>query len=158
MTNPWDNRHENTTRKRWGLGQDIMPTTWGTDWDYYGAADHCHHTLYPCPCWLQEVLIITIPPFQVSCPHKLDQNFQFSYHVHSHYLFARAYDDLILVINGNEVGFMRWTSLEHMDLISISCCFGIMFLFQECGCHFFLKCRILLSSGFEGLVVWWWFE
>ena len=37
-----------------------MPTTWGADWDYFGAADHCRHTLYPCPCWLQEASIITI--------------------------------------------------------------------------------------------------
>ena len=37
-----------------------MPTTWGTDWDYFGTADHCHHTLYPYPCWFQEASIVTI--------------------------------------------------------------------------------------------------
>ena len=155
---PWGIKHEDAVRRKWGLGQDIMPTTWGTDWDYYGAADHCRHTLYPCPCWLQEASIVTIPPFQVSCPHELDQNFQLSYHMHSYYLFARAYDDLILVIDGNEVWFVWWTSLEHMDLVSISCHIGVIFCFQEYRRYFFPKYRILLSSGFESLVVWWWFE
>jgi len=36
-----------------------MPTTWGADWDYFGTADRCRHTLYPCPCRLQEASIIT---------------------------------------------------------------------------------------------------
>ena len=36
-----------------------MPTTWGTDWDYFSVADRCCHTLYPYPCWLQEVSIVT---------------------------------------------------------------------------------------------------
>ena len=37
-----------------------MPTTWGADWDYFGTADRCRHTLYPCPCWLQKASIITV--------------------------------------------------------------------------------------------------
>ena len=37
-----------------------MLTTWGADWDYYGTANRCCHTLYPYPCWLQEASIITI--------------------------------------------------------------------------------------------------
>ena len=78
--------------------------------------------------------------------------------MYGHYLFAKAYDDLILVVNGYEVGFMQWTSLEHMDLVSISCCVHIIFSFQECCRHFFPKCGILFSSGFEGLIMWWWFE
>ena len=158
MMSPWGLIHEETRRRKWELGENIAPTTWGANWYYYSAADCCCHTLYSCPCWLQEVLIITIPPFQVSCPHELDQNFQLSYHVHSHYLFARAYDNLILVVDGDEVRFMRWSSLEHMDLISVSCCFRVMFLFQECRCHFFPKCGIVFSSRSEGLIVWWWSE
>ena len=36
-----------------------MPTTWGTDWDYFGTADHRRHTLCPCPCIPEEASIIT---------------------------------------------------------------------------------------------------
>ena len=36
-----------------------MPTTWGADWDYFGAADRRRHTLYPCPCRLEEASIVT---------------------------------------------------------------------------------------------------
>jgi len=158
MMSPWGTVHEDTRRRKWGLDQDIMPTTWGADWDYFGTADRCRHTLYPCPCWLQEASIVTIPPFQTSYPHELDQNLQLSYHMCGHYLFARAYNDLILVVLGYEIWFMWWTFLEHIDLISISGRVCVMFSVQECCHHFVPKCQILLFSGSEGLVVWWWFE
>ena len=135
-----------------------MPTIWGTDWDYSGTADRCHHTLYPCLCWLQEASIVTISPFQVSCPHELNQNLQFFYHMRGHYLFARAYNDSILVVLGYKIWFVWWTSLEHMDLISISGHICVMFFVQEYCRHFVPKCWILFFSGSEGLVVWWWFE
>jgi len=106
----------------------------------------------------EEALIITIPPFQVSCPHELDQNLQLSYHMCGHYLFVRAYNDSILVVLGYKIWFMWWTPLEHIDLISISGCVCVIFLVQECRCHFVPKCWILFSSGSEGLIVWWWFE
>ena len=88
----------------------------------------------------------------------LDQNLQLSYHMRGHYLFARTYNNLILVVLGYEIWFVWWTSLEHMDLISISGCVCVMFSVQECCHHFVPKRRILLSSGSEGLIVWWWFE
>ena len=130
----------------------------GNNTYYMWCSRSCHYTLYPCPCCFLETSIVTIPPFQGSCPHELDQNLQLSYHMHGHYLFARAYNDLILVVHGHKIWFMWWPSLEHMDLISISGRIGVMFFVQECCCHFVPKCWILLSSGFEGLVVWWWFE
>jgi len=37
-----------------------MPTTWGADWDYFGAADRRRHTLCPCPCIPEEASIVTI--------------------------------------------------------------------------------------------------
>ena len=80
------------------------------------------YTLYPCPCCLQEISIVTIPPFQDSCPHESNQDLQLSYHMWSHYLFARAYDHLILVVNGYEVWFMWWTSLIHWYLTPVSWC------------------------------------
>jgi len=89
---------------------------------------------------------------------KLDQNLQFSYHMCGHYLFARAYNNLILIVLGYEVWFVWWTSLEHMDLISISGSVCVMFSVQECRCYFIPKCWILLSSRSEGLIMWWWFE
>ena len=39
--------------------------------------------------------------------------------MHSHYLFARAYDDLLQVIDGDEIGFVWRASLEHFDVIPI---------------------------------------
>ena len=36
-----------------------------------------------------------------------------------HYLFARAYDDLLQVINGDKIGFMWQAFLEHFDVIPI---------------------------------------
>ena len=116
----------------------------------------CHHTLYPCPCCFLEASIVTIPPFQDSCPHESDQNFQLSYHMHSHYLFARAYDYLILVVDGYEVWFVWWTSLIHWYLMPVSWCISVPFSVHECHCYFFPKLWILFSSRFEGLVVWWW--
>ena len=44
----------------WGKSKDITPTTWGTDWDYFSAADHVVITLYPSLCWRYETSIITI--------------------------------------------------------------------------------------------------
>jgi len=46
-------------RQQEGRNEVVAPTTWGADWDYFGAADHCCHTLCPCPCCLQEALIVT---------------------------------------------------------------------------------------------------
>ena len=78
-----------------------------------------------------------------------DQNLQFFYHMCSHYLFARAYNDLIPVVDGYEVGFVQWASLEHMDLVSISCYVCICFFskkavatsFQNAGFCFSLDLR-----------------
>jgi len=47
-------------RRTWGLSQVRAPTTWGADWDCFGTADRCHHTLYPCPRCNLEILIITL--------------------------------------------------------------------------------------------------
>ena len=145
-------------RQQEGRNEVVAPTTWGADWDYFSAANHHCYTLCPCLCCLQKTSIVTILPFQNSCPYESDQNLQFSYHMYGHYLFARADNDLILVIHGYEVRFMWWTSLEHRYLISVSCCFHVMFLFQECHCYFFPKYGILFASGLEGLIIWWWSE
>ena len=75
-----------------------------------------------------------------------------------HYLFPRSDNDLFPIVDGYKVGFMRWASLEHMDLVFISCCIYIMFLFQEHLCYFVPKYGILFTSGFERLIMWWWFE
>jgi len=95
-------------------------------------------------------------PFQDSCPYESNQGLQFSYHMCSHYLFARAYDYLILVVNGYKIWFVWWTSLIHWYLTPISCCISVPFLVHERHCYFFPKFWILFSSGFEGLIVWWW--
>ena len=78
--------------------------------------------------------------------------------MYGHYLFARAYDDLLQVIDGDEIGFMWWASLEHFDVIPISWGVCIIFRLHECSCHLFPKCRILFSSGFEWLIVRWGLE
>ena len=114
------------------------------------------HTLYPCPCFLQEVSIVTIPLFQGSCPHESNQDLQFSYHVCSYYLFARAYDYLIPVVDGYKIRFMWWTSLIHGYLIPVSCCISIPFFVHKCLCYFILKFWILFSPRFERLIMWWW--
>jgi len=114
------------------------------------------HTLYPCPCCLQEVSIVTIPPFQGSCLHESNQDLQFSYHVCSHYLFARADNYLILVVDSYEVWFVWWTSLIHWYLTPVSCCISVSFPVHECCCYFFPKFWILFSSRFERLIIWWW--
>jgi len=113
------------------------------------------HTLYPCTCCLQKALIVTIPLFQNSCPYESNQDLQFSYHVCSHYLFARAYDYLILIVDGHEVWFVWWTSLIHWYLTPISCCISIPFPVHKLHCYFFPKFWILFSSGLERLIVWW---
>ena len=119
------------------------------------SRSYCH-ILYPCPCCLQEVWIVTIPPFQDSCPHESNQDFQFSYHMCGHYLFARAYNYLILVVDGYEVRFVWWTSLIHRYLTPISCCISIPLFFHERLCYFFPKFWILFSPRFESLIIWWW--
>ena len=69
-------------RQQKGRNEVVAPTTWGADWDYFGAADCCHHTLCPHPCCLQEALIITQTH---SCcwlgiwfPHHISHQVQFS--------------------------------------------------------------------------------
>ena len=72
--------------------------------------------------------------------------------------FARAYNDLILVVDGYEVWFVWWTSLIHWYLTSISWCISVLFSVQKRSCYFFPKYRILFSSRSEGLIVWRWPE
>ena len=124
----WVQEHDEERRKQWGLGQAVAPTTWGTDWYYFGAADCWHHALYPCPCYILEVSIVIIPCFQDSCPHESYQNLQLSYHMSSDDFLARTNYYLIPVVNGNKVRFMWWPYLVHRYLATISCCVGI-FLF-----------------------------
>ena len=40
--------------------KDRASTTWGTDWDYFGTANHIIITLYPSPCCIQETLIVKL--------------------------------------------------------------------------------------------------
>ena len=70
-----------------------------------------------------------------------------------HYLFARVYNNLFHVTDGDEIGFMWWFSLEHFDLVSISWGVGVMFHLHEYGYYLFSEYRILFSSGFEWLVM-----
>ena len=115
-------------------------------------------TLCPSSCCILEASIITIPPFQHLCPHKSDQDLQLSYYIYSHYLFAKTNDGLFPVIDCYEVQFIWWTSVKHRNLISIPCCFCIVLLFHEYHYNFFPECRVLFTSGFEGLIMWWWLE
>ena len=118
------------------------------------SQSYCH-ILCPSLCCILETLIVTIPPFQHSCPYESDQDLQLSYHMCNHYLFVRANNNLFPVIDCYEVWFMWWTSVKHRNLTSIPCYFCIVLLFHECHCNFFLECRVLFTSGFEGLVMWW---
>jgi len=59
MRRTWGVTHEEMVRRKWGLGEVVAPTIWDADWDYFSTADHCHHTLCPCPCCLQEASIVT---------------------------------------------------------------------------------------------------
>ena len=43
----------------WGWSEDVASATWGTDWDYFSTADHIIITLYPSPCCIHEVSIVT---------------------------------------------------------------------------------------------------
>ena len=72
MKRPWGIVHEDVSRRKWELGQNIIPTTWGADWDYYSAADRCCHTLYPYPCWLQEASIVTLPLLSVAATYQIN--------------------------------------------------------------------------------------
>ena len=133
--------HVKETRKQWGLGQAITLTTWGADWYYFSAANHWHHALYPCLCYILEVSIITIPCFQDSCPHESYQNLQLSYHMSSHNLLARTNYYLIPVVDSDKVGFMWWPSLVHRYLATIPCCVGIFFLSRNVVTTSFQKLR-----------------
>ena len=123
----------------WGWNKNIASTIWGADWDYCSTADYVIITLDPSSSHcIQEVLIVTIPSFQHSCPHKLDQYFQLSNNMCSHYFLVRTDDDLSSIINGNKVWFVGWSSLIHSYWVIISWSFYIMFLFYECHYYFFL--------------------
>ena len=43
----------------WGKSNTSMPTTWGADWDSFGAANHTIIALDPSSCCIHEALIIT---------------------------------------------------------------------------------------------------
>ena len=109
----------------------VVPTAWGTDWDYMWRSQSCHHTLCPYPRCFLEASIITIPLFQDLCPYESNQNFQLSYHIHGHHLFIRSNYYLISVVDGDEIGFMWQTSLIHGYLLTISWCIGVSFVFQK---------------------------
>ena len=59
MRHTWGVTHEEMVRRKWGPGKVVAPTIWGADWDYFCVANCCCHTLYSCPCCLQETLIVT---------------------------------------------------------------------------------------------------
>ena len=150
----WVKQHEGSVRIKQGYSTYYM-----RHWlRLLQHSQSCHHTLCPSPCCILEALIITIPLFQHSCSHELDQDLQLSYHMCSHYLFAGANDDLFPVIDCYEVWFIWWTFMKYRNLTSIPCCFCIVLLFHECCCNFFPEHRVLFTSGFEGLAMWWWLE
>ena len=70
MSSPWGKRvikHEETQRKKWGCSTYYM-RCWLR---LLQCSCLCHHTLNPTPCYILEVLIVTIPCFQLLCPYKI---------------------------------------------------------------------------------------
>ena len=62
-------------RQQGGRNEVVAPTVWGTNWDYFGAADCRRHTLCPCPCCLQEAPIVTIlRSLRITEKYILDRN------------------------------------------------------------------------------------
>ena len=118
----------------------------------------CHYILNLSPWCILEVSIITIPHFQLSCPHKSDQYLQFSYHIIYDCFIVRTNDNLSLIVNCNKKWFIWWSPLEHSNKISIPYCFCIVFVIHQCCCYFFPEVRILFSPWLKQLVVWWWSE
>ena len=47
-----------TSHRTWEKGKDVASTTWGTNWDYYSAANYVIIILDPKPCWILEILIV----------------------------------------------------------------------------------------------------
>jgi len=68
---------------------------------------------YPLPFFMlhSEDIDCNNTSFQHSCPHESDQDLQLSYHMCSHYLFARADDYLISVIDCYKVGITNFIQL-----------------------------------------------
>jgi len=113
-----------------GLSKNRIPTTWGADWDYFGVANHIVITLYPNPCCIQEISIVTIFSFQHSCPYELYQHLKFSYHIYCDHFLVRTNYDLASIINCNEVWLVWWSSLIHDYRIAILWCFGVVLVFN----------------------------
>jgi len=51
---------DNQVIEQYGKIKEWAPTLWGTNWNYFGIADHIVITLYPSPCWNYKASIITI--------------------------------------------------------------------------------------------------
>jgi len=67
-------------------------------------------------------------------------------------------NDLFSVVNGYKIEFMWWTSLKHDNLVTVSCCFSVVFLIYKGRCNFFPKFGVFFSSRFKRLVMWQWSE
>ena len=44
----------------WEKDNELMPTTWGADWDNFSTANCFIITLDPSKCWIHEAVIVTI--------------------------------------------------------------------------------------------------
>jgi len=53
-------------RQQGGRNEVVAPTTWGTDWDFFSAANCCRHTLCPCSRYFQEASTVTLCSSQAS--------------------------------------------------------------------------------------------
>jgi len=133
-----------------------MPTTWGTDWDNYSIANHIVIALSPSSCCIHKIPIVTIFPFQLSCPHESVQQCEFTYNIHDHYFLVRTNNSLFFHINCYEVGFMEWFSLIHGYWESISWGFHISSLFYKCYSQFFSELVILFSLWLNGFIMGCW--
>ena len=135
-----------------------MPTTWDTDWDNFGVADHTIIALDPISCCIHKASIITIPLFQHSYSHKSNQHFQSTYNMSGYYFLVWTDYYSSMIIDGNEVQFMWRSSLIHGYLISIVWDFYIMFVFHKCSCYFLPELTVLFVFCSNRFIVGWWTE
>ena len=68
----------------WGESKVRASTIWGTDWDYYSAANHIVITLCPTPCYILEVLIITTRELSCCSNHSPEWHLWYAYFSKAH--------------------------------------------------------------------------
>jgi len=101
--------------EQWEPSKNRAFTTWGADWDYFGAANHVIITLYPSPC--VKNLILWVGYKNDSCIREIQEN-----SIKSSLQNSLSYILLQMVCAYYCAPYPKWPCVKHEANMWCPCC------------------------------------